>query len=252
MQAPFSKKELFNTIESCNNSSTSRPDKLSWRYLKEVVKNKECTNKLINIVNACIDLGYWPTHFKTLFTVIIPKPNKALYDSPKLFCPIVLLNITDKLFEKMIGKRLQFLSISNNFVHLYQLDRLKHRFTTDVDVILTHLIKLGWVKNLTMSILAFDITQFFPLLNYQILSLILAKAGFQLQNLKFFQKYLIDRKTKYLWNSFSFPFCNIDIGIDQGSAFFTNFFSSLSFSNFLYSGKIIKKSKNPYFNFFFH
>ena len=85
MWAPFSKKKLPNTIESYNNSSTPRPDKLFWRYLKEVIKNKECTNKLINIANACINLSYWPTHFKTSSTVIIPKPNKASYDLLKLF-----------------------------------------------------------------------------------------------------------------------------------------------------------------------
>jgi len=31
-------------------------------------------------------------------------------------------------------------------------------------------------------------------------------------------KLLIGRKTKYLWNKFSFPFCNIDVGVGQGSA----------------------------------
>ena len=76
---------FFNTIESCNNLSTLGLDKLSWRHLKEIVKNKECTNRLINIANICIDLGYWPSHFKTSSTVIIPKPNKASYDLLKLF-----------------------------------------------------------------------------------------------------------------------------------------------------------------------
>ena len=82
MWVPFSKKKLFNTIKNCNNSLTSGLDKLSWRHLKEIIKNKEYTHRLIDIANACINLGYWPSHFKTLSTVIIPKPNKASYDSP--------------------------------------------------------------------------------------------------------------------------------------------------------------------------
>ena len=53
----------------------------------------------------------------------------------------MLLNITSKLFEKMIRERLQFLSISNNFIYLCQLDRLKHRSTTDVSIALTHFIQ---------------------------------------------------------------------------------------------------------------
>jgi len=55
---PFSKVELINTIYKYNNSSTSSPDKLLWSHLKVIVKNNECINKLIDITNTCIDLGY--------------------------------------------------------------------------------------------------------------------------------------------------------------------------------------------------
>ena len=68
--------------------------------------------------------------------------------------------------------------ISNNFIHSCQLGRLKYRSTTDVGIALTYFIQSGWVKNLTMSMLAFDITQFFSLLNHWLLLLILDKTGF--------------------------------------------------------------------------
>jgi len=65
-----------------------------------------------------------------------------------------------------------------------------------------------------MSIFAFKIAQFFLLLNYQLLPIILDKVSFDLKILFFFSNYLIGRKTKYLWNSFisSFFYVNIDIG----------------------------------------
>jgi len=34
----------------------------------------------------------------------------------------------------------------------------------------------------------------------------------------FFSNYLINRKTKYLWNNFSSSLCNIDIRVGQGLA----------------------------------
>jgi len=55
---PFSKAEIINAINKCNNSSTPEPDKLSWRHLKKIIKNKEYISKLIDIANACIELGY--------------------------------------------------------------------------------------------------------------------------------------------------------------------------------------------------
>ena len=114
---PFFKKELEHTIDKCNNSSAPGPDKLLWRHIKMIVKNHNCSSKIIDIANACMNLGVWPSHFKTSTMVIIPKPNKSVYNSPKAFHPIILLNILDKLIEKMIGKCLQFHLLSNNFVH---------------------------------------------------------------------------------------------------------------------------------------
>jgi len=195
---PFLKAELINAIYKCNNSSTPSLDKLLWNHLKAIMKDDGCTNKLIDIANICINLGHWPFHFKTLTTIIIPKLNKMLYDSTKSFCPIVLLNTTGKLFEKMIRERLQFLLISNNFVHPCQLGGLKHYSSTDAGVALTHIIQSGWVKNLYTSTVAFDITQFFPSLNHQLLSFILNKVGFDHKVSKFFSNYLVNRKTKYL------------------------------------------------------
>jgi len=65
--------------------------------------------------------------------------------------------------------------------------------------------------------LAFDIAQFFYLLNYQIPSLILLKAGFDPKVSVFFQDYLIERKTSYSWNSFSSPTFCINMSVGQGS-----------------------------------
>ena len=89
--------------------------------------------------------------------VVIPKPNKALYDSSKSFRLIILLNTLGKLIKKVISERLQFFTASNNFLHLSQLEDLKFKSTTDIGVALTHIICLGWIKNLLTSTLAFDI-----------------------------------------------------------------------------------------------
>ena len=104
----FSKKEFRTAISSCNNSSAPGPDKLSWSHLKTILKDDECLNTIIYIANAYINLGYWPSYFKISTTVVISKPNKKLYNSPKSFKSIVLLNIIGKLIEKVIGERLQF------------------------------------------------------------------------------------------------------------------------------------------------
>jgi len=49
------------------------------------------------------------------------------------------------------------------------------------------------------------------------LPLILDKASFYPKVSIFFFNYLVDRKTYYLWNSFSSSSFNMDVGVDQKS-----------------------------------
>ena len=104
----FSKEEFRNTIKKCSNSSIPESNCVSWRYLKVVVNNDKYLFNIVNITNTHIDLGHWPSYFKMSTSIIIPKPNKVSYDSPKIFCSIILLNTLGKLIEKAIGERLQY------------------------------------------------------------------------------------------------------------------------------------------------
>ena len=149
---------------------------------------------------------------------MIPKPNKNNYNFPKLFRPIVLLNTTGKLIEKAISNRLQLHLSANGFFNPHQFGGICQWFTTDVEIYLTHLIRAGWLRQYYMSVLAFDIAQFFPSLNHQFLSLCLKKAGLNTNIVWFFNSYHSNCFTLYSWNSFiSSPF-NVNIGIGQGSA----------------------------------
>ena len=93
--------------------------------------------------------------------------------------------------------------------------------------------------------MAFDIAQFFPLLNHCLLPLILRKVGFNFKTSTFFQDYLVGRKTKYLWNSFSPPSFNVDVDIGQ-SFTLSPILSTLYLSSIFYIfEKRIKNLKIP-------
>jgi len=100
-------------------------------------------------------------------------------------------------------------------------------------IALIYFIHLEWVKNVNISILVFDIAQFFPSLNHQLLSHIFNKAGFNPKVSLFFQNYLVEQKTQYVWNSFSLSFYNIDIEVGQGSVL-SSILSTLYISMILY------------------
>ena len=136
----FSRYEFRSAIHKCVNTSAPDSDRMSWRHWKFIIKNDDCLSKIINIADACINLGYWPNYFKISTTIIIPKPNKMSYDNPKAFYPIVLLNTLGKLIEKVIAERIQFMVMSNDFIHPSQLGGLKFKSTSDAGIALTHII----------------------------------------------------------------------------------------------------------------
>jgi len=84
-----------------------------------------------------------------------------------------------------------------------------------------------------MSILAFDITQFFPSLNHCLLTLSLKKVGLDPKVTSFFMDFLVRRKTNYIWNDFSFPIYEVNVGVSQGSAL-SPILSTLYLSPLLY------------------
>ena len=139
----FSRYEFESAIQKCSDNSAPGPDKMSWRHWKLIFKDSDCLSKIINIADACINLGHWPKYFKISTTVIIPKPNKPSYNNPKAFRPIVLLNTLRKLLEKVITERIQFTVVSNDFIYPSQLGGLKFKSTSDAGVALTHIIRSG-------------------------------------------------------------------------------------------------------------
>ena len=185
-------------IAKCNDFLAPGPDKLSWRYLKIIIKQDECLTNIINVTNACINLRHWLDYFKRSSTIIIPKPNKPSYNYAKMFRPIVLLNMLGKLIKKVIAIRIQFTVTKNNFIYPSQLGRLKFKSTTDAGVALTHIVRSRWVKGKSTSTLTFDISQFFPSLNHNLLMIVLSKVGLEPKVSKFFADYLVQRKMNYV------------------------------------------------------
>jgi hypothetical protein len=150
--------------------------------------------------------------------VVIPKPGKLLYDTPKVLCPIVLLNALGKMFEKMLSNRLQFEAAEHGVLHPNQFGGICQNSTKDAGCFLTHVVHAGWRAKLKASVVAFDLTQFFPSINHDVLFSILDKQGFVPEVVAFFRSYLVNQVTCYAWDddlSLEFP---SSIGVGQGSA----------------------------------
>jgi hypothetical protein len=215
---PFSSLELSEALTACAHNSSPGPDHVTWSYLKYWCGSKGVASLFTRIANACICVGHWPTHFKESLLVIIPKPGKASYSTPKSFRPIVLLNTLGKLVEKMLARRLQFDGVAHNAFEPNQFGGIAQHSTEDAGIYLMHLVWAGWAKGLQMSVVAFDIAQFFLLLNHKVVFEVFSRLGFPAVLGPFLWSYLVGRHTTYKWDSFTSDPFTADMGVGQGSA----------------------------------
>src|SRR5205807_2389818 len=162
----FSKAELRDELKKCSNTSAPGPDHITWYHLKKLCSNNDVVKTFTAIANACLTVGHWPSHFKESNLVILPKPGKPSYDTPKSFRPIVLLNTIGKLIEKMLANRMQFEAQKHSIFHPNQFGGIRQHSTEDAGVFLTHIVRAGWAKGLKTSVVAFDLAQFFPSVNH--------------------------------------------------------------------------------------
>jgi hypothetical protein len=105
---PYSAAELSDALMGTSNRSAPRPDHITWRHLKCIVRDGYTSRLFLWLANTCLQSGHWSAEFKASTTVVMPKPGKLSYDTPKSFRPIVLLNTLGKMFEKMLSNKLQF------------------------------------------------------------------------------------------------------------------------------------------------
>ena len=56
--ASFSEVNFTSAIIKYNNLLASETDKLSWRHLKSIIKDKTCLSNIIAITNTCFNLEH--------------------------------------------------------------------------------------------------------------------------------------------------------------------------------------------------
>lgn len=215
--APFRPDELTDAIEGHSVHSAPGIDHVTWRHIKAILKNATCRSKLADLFSACIFLGIWPAEFKYSQTVTIPKPKKPDYTTIKAYRPITLLSCLRKLATKTIAKHVQYESFAFNLLHPCQYGGATNKSTLDASIQVVNRIKHEWANGNVVTLLTFDLAQFFPSINHSVLINTLRAQGFANHFVNFIADYLTDRKTTYRWNNTTLAqIFDSSVGVVQG------------------------------------
>jgi len=61
------------------------------------------------IFNQSLRISHCPAHFRSSTTVVLRKPDKDDYTTPKAYRPIALLNTMGKIMDAVLARRLSYL-----------------------------------------------------------------------------------------------------------------------------------------------
>ena len=212
----FSCQEIQDAIALTGNGSAPGPDRITWELLKTAFQVDGAPEGLCHLFNRIKLNGVWPSWFKQSTCVIIPKPNKPRYNSPKAFRPISLLNTLGKLLTKIIAARMQFDCLKYDILHPGQCGGVIKHATIDAGVTLASFVAESREQGLHSTACAFDIAQFFPSLSHRGCALVLERFGFNRSLIKIFDSYFNGRVTRYKWDSATSADFDFDVGTPQG------------------------------------
>ena len=128
MLLPITKTEFKQKLALGKSSSAPGSDGLTYGLLK--ICPDILFEKLIEILNFCMLIGYFPKQWKDAKVIMLQKPGKD-HTNPKSYRPISLLPAISKVFERLLCERLVKFLEENNLLNKYQAGYRKGRSTQE-------------------------------------------------------------------------------------------------------------------------
>jgi hypothetical protein len=107
--------EIQQAIQSSSGKKAPGPDQIGFTIIQQAY------NTIPTVFNkaykALFEAGHQPTSWKNSIGIIIPKPLKPSYSTPKAYRVISLLNCLGKVLEKIFATRLGYLANTTGLLH---------------------------------------------------------------------------------------------------------------------------------------
>ena len=180
----------------------------------------KCTNLLIDrlyhIYKATLDNRLYYMPWKEFHTVVLHKPEKPHYNTPKAYCPIALLCMMWKVLTAAVVEQITYYTENHDLLPAHHFGGRPGCTTTDAVHLLVHWIKSDWCKGNLTSVLFLDVEGAFPNTVPAILVHNLQKRKILCKYVRFIAGMLEGRTTHLKFDDYTSDPINIDNGIGQG------------------------------------
>ena len=173
---------------------------------------------LTDLFNACLQLGYCPKHFRKSTTVVLRKPGKPDYTSPKAYRPIALLNTVGKALEAVIATRLSYLVEAHGLLPQNHIGGRRGRSCEHAIHLLLERIHASWRAGAPVAtLLTLDVSGAFDNTAHQRLIHNLRKRQVPLRIVNWIASFLCHRTTEIVLMEGAMGQTSTNTGIPQGS-----------------------------------
>ena len=204
--------EVLDVINQCENKSTG-PQSIPVNLLKLIADL--ILEPLCKIIHNSFSTGIFPDALKV--SKVIPIHKGESTEELNNYRPISLLSIFDKIFEKLMHKRLYNFLNSQNILFKNQFGFRKNNSTTYALIEITEKIKETIDKKKYGCGIFIDLRKAFDTVNHNILLNKLEHYGIRGTALQWFKSYLYNRQQYVFHNGESSSLHHITCGVPQGS-----------------------------------
>ncbi|OHE90236.1 zinc knuckle [Colletotrichum orchidophilum] len=214
---PISENEVEEAIQKTAPLKAPGPDGITNKALQ--VAKPWISPHLTRAFNQSLQLGYCPQHFRTSTTVVLRKPGKDNYTTPKSYRPIALLNTVGKIMDAIIAERLSYMAETHKLLPENHIGGRKQRSTENALHTIIDKIYEAWDERQgkVASLLLLDVSGAFDNVSHQRLLHNLRKRRIDEAIVRWTASFLGDRQTNIHVDGYQSKPYTLTTGIPQGS-----------------------------------
>jgi hypothetical protein len=158
--APIRKEQIRRQLARLKPYKAPGPDGIPNIVLTKCADS--LVDRLLPIYRAMVKNAWYYDPWRISTTVVLRKPGKPRYDTPKAYRPIALLNTLCKVLTAIVADVMTFYTEKHELLPATHFGGRPGRTTTDAVHLLVHKIKDAWRKWQVMAVLFLDIEGAFP------------------------------------------------------------------------------------------
>ena len=208
-------RQIRKVVEKLAPEKAPGPDEIANIVIKKTLPLIE--QHLRTLMQASIDLGYFPKSFKQTNTVVLRKPGKPDYTVTKAYRPIALENTLGKVLESVMADIISYLTETYELLPAHHYGGRPGRSAEDAMMILTENIYKAWKNQKVYTAVFMDVAGAFNNVHHERLIHNLKKRRLPTAIAKWIGSFLQKRSTQLLFNGAKSQSIPTPAGIPQGS-----------------------------------